>query len=157
VGPEAAPALVAAFATARPRVRKYIAFALGEIRDDSPGVHDVLIRAAADPDDNVRMNAVEALGLKASAPAVVEALAAALSADVDEVRFNAALALARHGPAAEPATEALIAALDDGNRYVPGYAVEALERVGTPRATRALIAHLKGARWCPLTSNRSLF
>ena len=38
VGPEAAPALVAAFAGAGPRLRKYIAFALGEIRDDSPQV-----------------------------------------------------------------------------------------------------------------------
>jgi HEAT repeat protein len=157
VGAEAAPALVEAFAGAGPRLRKYIAFALGEIRDESPAVHDVLVRAAADADDNVRMNAVEALGLKAGTPQIAAALAAALADEVDEVRFNAALALARLGPAAEPATEALVAALDDGNRYVPGYAVEALERIDTPRASRALLTYLKGARWCPLTSNKSLF
>ncbi|MGF1623635.1 MAG: HEAT repeat domain-containing protein [Alphaproteobacteria bacterium] len=157
VGADAAPALVEAFAGSGPRMRKYIAFALGEIRDDSAPVHDVLLQAAADPDENVRMNAVEALGLKAGTPRTVAALVAALADDADEVRFNAALALARLGPAAEPATEALVAALDDGNRYVIGYAVEALERIGSPRATHALLTHLKGARWCPLTSNKSLF
>lgn len=157
VGRAAAPALVAAFAGAQARLRKYIPFALGEIRDDGAAAHDVLIRAAADADDNVRMNAVEALGLQASTPAIIAALAAALTDETDEVRFNAALALARHGPAAAPATAALVTALDDGNRYVTGYAVEALDRIGTPRAARALLDHLKGARWCPLTSNKSLF
>ncbi len=157
VGRDAAPALIDAYKGARPRLRKYIAFALGEIRDDSAAARSVLIRAATDADDNVRMNAVEALGLQDASPGIIAALATSLTDEVDEVRFNAALALARHGPAAEPATDALLAALDDGNRYVPGYAIEALERIGTPRATQALLTHLKGARWCPLTSNNSLF
>jgi HEAT repeat protein len=75
----------------------------------------------------------------------------------DEVRFNAALALARLGPAAAAAIPMLRDALADGNRYVAGYAIEALERIGTPEALATLVPFLKIARYCPLTSNKSLF
>lgn len=156
-GAPAVAAIIDAYAGAQPRARKYLAFALGEIQTEDPAAYNILVRATSDPDDNVRMNAVEALGLKTGTPQAVDALVAALDDEIDEVRFNAALALARLGPEAEPATDALIAALDDGNRYVPGYAIEALERIGTPRAQRALLTHLKQARWCPMTSNKSLF
>ena len=36
-------------------------------------------------------------------------------------------------------------------------AVEALTRIGTAEALRAVMRHLKAARWCPMTNNRSLF
>jgi len=48
-------------------------------------------------------------------------------------------------------------ALHDENRYVPGYAVEALERIGTPAAMRVLLLFLKAARWCPHTSPASIY
>ena len=38
-----------------------------------------------------------------------------------------------------------------------GYAVEALDRIGTPEADRALIRFPKIARWCPLTVDGSVF
>ena len=64
------------------------------------------------------------------------------------MRFNASLALARLGLAAAPATGALVESLRDGNHYTMGYAVEALERIGTPEADRAIIRFLEIARWC---------
>jgi HEAT repeat protein len=157
LGSAAVPALLAAFEAAGPRVRKYIAFALGEIIDDRPEVLGLLARASRDADVYVRINAVEGLGLKQPAPVAVDALTLALADGEDEVRFNAAFALARLGPGAAPATAALTHALGDGNRYVSGYAVEALRRIGTPEAMAALVPFLITARWCPTTTNKSLF
>jgi len=48
-------------------------------------------------------------------------------------------------------------ALHDGNRYVIGYALEALERIGSPETVSLLIPYLKDARWCPMTSPKSQF
>ena len=60
-------------------------------------------------------------------------------------------------PEAAPATEGLVAALDDGNRYVRNHAVEALQRVGTPEARQALYDFLTVSRWCPITNRESTF
>ena len=116
-----------------------------------------LAAACSDLGVHVRINAVEALGLKAAAPVTVAALAAALGDEEDEVRFNAALALARLGPGAAAAVPALEGVLEDGNRYVVGYAVEALERIATREALGVLLPFLKAARWCPITNSGSLF
>jgi HEAT repeat protein len=40
---------------------------------------------------------------------------------------------------------------------VPGYAVEALERIASPQALQTLIPFLKTSRWCPHTSTKSIF
>ena len=58
---------------------------------------------------------------------------------------------------AEAAVPALRDALHDENRYVPGYAVEALERIATPDAMQVLLPFLKTARWCPHTSPASIY
>jgi hypothetical protein len=63
--------------------------------------------------------------------------------------------LRRHGTAAGAAMPALQSALRDRSRYVPGVAVEALERVDSPDAWHALIAFLKQSRWCPYTTPAS--
>jgi HEAT repeat protein len=157
IGRDAIPALLDALPKAGPRVRKYTVFALGEIAGDEPSVLQALADGVADPDVYVRINAVEALGLKAATPVTVAALAAALSDAEDEVRFNAALSLARLGPGAAAAVPALASVLEDGNRYVVGYAIEALERIATPDALAVLLPFLKTARWCPITTSRSLF
>ena len=157
IGRDAVPALLDILPGAGPRVRKYAVFALGEIDTDAPEVIGALARATQDPDAYVRINAVEALGLKRAAPEAVQALAGALQDADDEVRFNAALALARLGTGAAGAVPALREALQDGNRYVAGYAIEALERIATPEALSALVPFLKLARYCPITSNKSLF
>ena len=86
-------------------------------------------------------------------PALIDSLS-----DEDEiVRRNAALAIAKLGPMADEAVDALPALLYDSNRYVIGNAAEALKRIGTPESTEVLIEHLMTARWCPVTRAGSLY
>jgi HEAT repeat protein len=144
-------------ATGGQRARKLASFALGEIAGTGTDVTAALCTAAADPDPIVRINAVEALGLKPGTPAIVQALTAALKDADDQARFSAAFSLAQQAPVAAPAVPALEGALKDENRYVPGYAIEALERIGTPEAMQTLVAYLKTSRWCPKTTPASLY
>ncbi len=137
--------------------RKHAAYALGQINDDRDVVVPALIAAVADDHPDVRISAVEALGLKPGRDASVAALIGALTDPDDEVRFNAALALARIGPAAAAAVPALARGLRDPNRYVRGYAVEALERIGTAAALKTMVPMLKDSRWCPMTTPESTF
>jgi hypothetical protein len=139
------------------RSRKLAAFALGEIAGTDALVTNALCRATADAAAAVRINAVEALGLKCATSRSVAALSHAIADPDAQVRFSAALSLAQIGPAAEAAVPVLQDALHDENRYVPGYAVEALERIGTPEAMRVLLPFLKVARWCPHTSPASIY
>jgi hypothetical protein len=157
IGEPALPALLNLIVTGRARARSLAAFALGEIAVHTDEVIAALARATCDNDAAVRVNAVEALGLKGGHRHAVPALAAALSDADADVRFSAALSLAQAGPAAAEAVPALRAALADDNRYVPGYAVEALERVASPEAQTALVPFLKRARWCPYTTPASSF
>jgi HEAT repeat protein len=157
VGAPAVPALLELLASGGSHVRKLAAFALGEIAGTGEDVRQALCRATSDAVAAVRINAVEALGLKPATPSSVAALSMAINDPDPQVRFSAALSLAQIGPAAEPAVPALEGALADENRYVPGYAVEALERIATPTALRALMPFLKSARWCPHTTPRSIY
>jgi HEAT repeat protein len=157
IGLPSVPALLDLLASGGGHVRKLAAFALGEISGTAAEVTQALCRATTDPVAAVRINAVEALGLKPATPSSVAALSAAIKDADPQVRFSAALSLAQIGPAAEQAVPALREALSDDNRYVPGYAVEALERIATPEALRALMPFLKSARWCPHTSPASIY
>ena len=56
-----------------------------------------------------------------------------------------------------PTVTPLEEALYDTNRYVSGYAAEALERIGTAEALEALLPFLRTARWCPHTDNQHPF
>ena len=160
-GADAVATLVARLAEGGELGRKHAAYALGQINDAHDAVVPALIAAVGDEHADVRIAAVEALGLKPARAEIVTALVGALRDADDEVRFNAALALARVAsgdPAtAEAAVPALGAALDDPNRYVRGYAVEALDRIGSRAALRAMIPALKDARWCPMTTPESTF
>ena len=92
-----------------------------------------------------------AQGTSDAVPALIDALS-----DEDEtVRRNASLAVAKLGPMAEGAIDALSNILNDPNRYALGNAAEALKRIGTPDATEILIDHLMTARWCPVTRQGS--
>jgi HEAT repeat protein len=157
IGAAAVPGLLGLLAEGQARARTLAAFALGEIQETDDAAVAALAHAARDESPAVRINAVEALGLKQGTKAAVGALARALRDEDPHVRFSAALSLAQHGPDAGEAVSALEAALVDDNRYVPGFAVEALERVNSPDAWRALIPFLKRARWCPITTPTSTF
>ena len=66
------------------------------------------------------------------------------------MRRNAALSLARLGPAAAAvAVPVLERALNEEDHYVRGYALQALRRIATPRAMTVLLYHLETARWDP--------
>ena len=141
------------------RGRKHAAFALGEIGDRAAG--EGLAAALGDDDVHVRIAAAEALGLLAPCAATRDALVAALGDAASEVRFDAALSLVRGAARApallEAAVERLENALFDTNRYVSGYAAEALERIGSRAALDALVPFLRTARWCPHTDNARPF
>ena len=65
----------------------------------------------------------------------------------DQVRVNAATALARLGRGAAAAEKDLIRALDDRCGQVATYAVEALRRIGSPSALTAALGMLAAERW----------
>jgi HEAT repeat protein len=158
IGPPAVPGLLDILSNAAgSRARKLAAFALGEIAGTDTEVVEALCRATQDPSAAVRINAIEALGLKPASRTSVATLSRAIKDPDPQARFSAALSLAQIGPAAEAAVPALQDALYDENRYVPGYAVEALERIATPGAIKALLPFLKTARWCPHTSPGSIY
>ena len=154
------PGLVDVLRDGTPRGRKHAAFALGEI--GAVQAADALVDALADEDVHVRIAAAEALGIIEPSVSTRDALLGALGDPASEVRFDAALSLAR---AAVCGTSELMAdtvapledALFDTNRYVSAYAAETLERIGTPEAFEALVPFLRTARWCPHTDNRRPF
>lgn len=164
-GALASAPLIGTLAHGTEHVRGHAAFALGEIglagsAHADAGV-DALVALAGDASEWVRRTTAEALGIvdvQGNAhERRVETLCRLLGDTDGQARFDSALALARIGPAAQEAVPALSGALHDENRYVRANAVDALNRIGTPEAQRALIDHLLGARWCYSTTPESLF
>ncbi len=139
--------------------RRYAAFALGELAIESREIEAALSCLCQDSDTFVRVSATEALGISISSrDKAVSSLCSALTNDPDdETRSHAALALWRLGPRAHRAIPSLIKALYDGDRYVQGYTLEALQRIGTPEAINAALENLRSSRWCSITNNRSMF
>ena len=97
------------------------------------------------------------MGLKRFRKKEIDVIEKLLKDSDDEVRFNAALALARNGKRSKYATKGLINCLNDPNRYVYGYALEALDRIDTPESNNCLKKYLKITRYCPYTTFESLF
>ena len=142
------------------RARKHAAFALGEIGDKSATAG--LVSAMQDEEVHVRIAAIEALGLLPTTVKGTMGIVSALSDAASEVRFDAALSLMRATSSTSPALKgkcvsALGSALYDTNRYVSGYAAEALERIGTKAAYDELLPFLRTSRWCAHTDNQRPF
>ncbi len=156
-GDRAAPVLLGHLRDGGELARKHAAYGLGQIDGGEMVTQALAASARKDPHTDVRISAVEALGVRPASAPGVDALVVALDDADDEVRFNAALSLARLGPAASTAVPALARGLTDPNRYVRGYAVEALERIGSRDALAALVPMLKDSRWCPMTTPASTF
>lgn len=158
MGNIAAEGVIDAAQHPRAETRAAATFALTELDTDDDAVTNQLAAATRDDDVTVRLIAAEGLGMHA--PATQKHLSAIidrLQDDEAEVAFNATLALVRLGDAAEEAVEALANCLHAENRYVRGYAVDALDRIGTPEAHRAVIEYLKPARWCTASTPESPF
>ena len=65
----------------------------------------------------------------------------------DQVRTNAATVCARLGAAAAPLEGKLFEALDDPCGHVGLFALNALQRIGSPTAMRAAMDYLYSQRW----------
>jgi HEAT repeat protein len=127
--PQLAAALLAAFEAEGgddPRVRRYLALALGRLKAPAPGTVAALVGAAKDPDEETAISAIWALGSLGDAAAVpnlieiygtadaalrkvivyvlgalpgdsqIDTLKTALADPAADVQWNAAVALARH-------------------------------------------------------------
>ncbi len=155
LGAAAVPALRDLAGDGDPAVRARAVDALGDVGPPARAGETALTAALADPEQVVREQAADALGLvcggAGDASAAAAALAAVMQDDNDTVRRNAALSLARIGSGAASAADrvasALAAGCDDDNLYVNGYSVLGLRRLATPRAHRELLARLEEARW----------
>ena len=149
--------LLKAYEDGQNRLKKYVCFILGEISLNSKKVLDTLRSGCIEEDPAIRLNAVEALGLKKCRDKEILVIETLLRDKDDEVRFNAALALARNGKRSKSATDSLAKSLTDPNRYVYGYALEALDRIDSKKSDAYLKKYLKITRYCPYTSTNSLF
>ena len=128
--PDLGPAIVQTFVDSAgddPRVRRYLALAVGRLRTRPPGAVEALVEALDDPDSETRISVIWALAASGD-PAVVDEIEAmylsddpgirkmavyalgvlpaderaatlrnALDDDAPDVQWNAAVALARHG------------------------------------------------------------
>ncbi|MDE0686008.1 MAG: HEAT repeat domain-containing protein [Candidatus Poribacteria bacterium] len=163
-GASAVPTLIDALQATDDSVRASAAFALADMGKTAQEALPALVRAAQDPSESVRRHATEGLGLigqlvsdEIDVSETVQVLATQLSDDYFPVRDNAARALAKFGTLAEPAMPALVAQLEDEDRYVRFHAALALKQVQTPEAQDALFNHLFTSRWCALTTRGTPF
>lgn len=160
VGSRAIDGLTDILRSGTERGRKHAAFALGEIGKTAGTA--ALAEATQDSMVHVRIAAIEALGLVPPVDLAIDAMVDALGDSASEVRFDAALSLMRATTRAKRKSLArtvdpLASALYDTNRYVSGYAAEALQRIGTQEALAHLLPYLQTARWCAHTDNRRPF
>ena len=165
----AAYGLVAAGAAAVPRLRDALRVAdaelavraldlLGDIGPPAARAWSEVLAAAEHDDVEVRRYAAEAIGTigqgrNADARTIVSTLASALTDEDALVRRNAALAVARLGPelgAGDELVPILTENLLHWHHHVRGWAIEALQRLGSPRANEAALRYLMTARWDPL-------
>ena len=150
LGAEAVDALTEASKDKGERIRARAIDALGDMGLKAEAATPDLSAALADPEEDPRRRAAEALGTAGQnqAEALAAPLAQALQQDPSgEVRRNAALSLARLAPQTPAAVPALERGMRDQNHYVRGFSVHALDRIGTPAATRAALRHLQVMRW----------
>ncbi len=154
---ETLPLLAAACRHESDIVRRFAVFALGEQGPLAKEYTPEVARLLQDSSAWVRRTAVETLGMLEDPEVAVPALATALADQDDQVKFNATLALARQGSQAASALPALRASLQDENRYVRGFGIEALRQIGTAEALNAACDHLMDSRWCYSTTPHSTF
>ena len=75
----------------------------------------------------------------------------------DEVRSNAALSFWRLSGNSLLDLNVMYDALNDSNRYVRAYILEALEQINTVKSRSILLHELKTSRWCQMTNPKSMF
>lgn len=147
LGPKAVPALAATLLDTDVQMRRNAALVLIELRGkwmgkrivDTRAAVPALIKATADPDDDVRAWSAHALAeIGPDAVEAVPALIKLLKDPAEGPRNTATMALAGIGPAASKAIPALTEALEDESADVRSFAAAALKRIGgeTPDSAR---------------------
>jgi HEAT repeat protein len=114
-----------------------------------------LRRLVGDASPRVRVAAVEAAGTAGLAADLVDDIAGCLDDGAADVRIQALIALARTGPAAASTAPRVRPLLSSGDRYVAGFAVEALARLADLDRADPLVETLRLSRWCPHTTGES--
>lgn len=136
--PDLGAAIVQAFADSAgddPRVRRYLALAVGRLRTQPPGAVEALVEALDDPDSETRISVIWALAALGD-PAVVDEIEAMYLSDDPGIRKMAVYALGVL-PADERAAT-LRNALDDNAPDVQWNAAVALARHGRSDGLRVL-------------------
>lgn len=172
VGASAVAPLAALLAAPDEWSRINAAFALGEMGSAARDAVPALTRCLDDDSHRVVRSALDALGLIGrradqfvprmgrflveSRPDWEEVLTGSRAWMArDQVRINAATALARLGPNAAAAEQELIKSLDDPCGYVGMIATDALQHVGSATAAKAVMDLVLAQRWdSSLTKSR---
>ena len=150
MGAPAIPRLVELLASEIDHVRANAAYALGEMGRRAEGAVEALIRLIGDPVESVARHAVSAVGMIGEPSArIAEAIAEAYGSAEDQSLRSYMKACVRLGPKAEAAIPTLEKATLDDFEYVRAFAVEALGRIDTDDAIRAMVPFLRTMRWFP--------
>ena len=170
IGTVALPALVDLLRDASEWARVNAAFALGGMDAAARDAVPALTAALDDRSHFVVRAAADALGAIGVASAAGP-LGALLHAERpgweelqvrgwcprDQVRVNAATALARLGSGAAAAEADLVAALDDPCGQVTSFVLTALRRLGSASATDTALSMLSAQRWDPTLTGSARF
>lgn len=160
VGTDAVPALIELLEDGDEWARLNAAFALGEMDQQAVDAVPALIRVLDESSHLMVRTAADALGAIGAAeaaaplgmlfhkqhPAWNEKVVRNRTV-CDQIRVNAATALARLGQDAAAAEADLIHALDDRCGQVATFATEALRRIGSTTAVDAMVRLLTTERW----------
>lgn len=136
--PDLGPAIVQTFVDSAgddPRVRRYLALAVGRLRTQPPGAVEALVEALDDPDSETRISVIWALAASGD-PAVVDEIEAMYLSDDPGIRKMAVYALGVLPTDERAAT--LRNALDDNAPDVQWNAAVALARHGRSDGLRVL-------------------
>ena len=163
VGSSAVEALISALDDTSEWTRINAAFALGEL--DSLAINAVprLIKCLNDKSHRFVRTVLDALGsicqnvspfvmdisqfLLKKEPSWEEVLHSRRWTAQDQIRINAAMALARLGRDAAMAEDILIQALDDPCGHVGAFAMDALRRLDSTSSKQAIMSYLAAQRW----------
>jgi len=149
VGEAAVPALSQAMAHPEEHIRAQAAYALGEMGWRAAIGVSTLQRVLTDEAEPVRQHVVSALGIiKQPLSEIVPTLIQILENEEDPaLALFSAQALVRIGADAEAAIPALTTALKSSSPYTRAFSAEALSRIGTTEALKALVSFLRTYRW----------
>lgn len=147
------------------------AFALGELDSHATEAVPALVDCLSDGSHRVVRTVVDALGnIRSGVP--IEPVARMLSVDrsgwdteelhrwwrpVDQIHTSAATLFAKWGTDATVVETELTTALDDPCGHVGSFALNALQRLGTPTADRAALDFLMSQRWDASIDHERLF